>query len=104
MLRQAPLASQGLTRPPPALARTLRRTLSPRGAALGLPATPTTGDRAMRTLTLTAVLALVATGAFAQEVVRMGTEGGYPPYNFINDQGEPDGFEIELGNALCERA
>ncbi len=58
----------------------------------------------MRTLTLTAVLALVATGAFAQEVVRMGTEGGYPPYNFINDQGEPDGFEIELGNALCERA
>ena len=58
----------------------------------------------MRTLTLTAALALVATGAFAQDVVRMGTEGGYPPYNFINDQGEPDGLEIELGNALCERA
>jgi len=58
----------------------------------------------MRTLTLSAALALAATGALAQDVVRMGTEGGYPPYNFLNDQGELDGFEIELGNALCERA
>ncbi len=58
----------------------------------------------MRTLTLTAVLALAATGALAQDVIRMGTEGAYPPYNFINDQGEVDGFEIELGNELCNRA
>ena len=31
----------------------------------------------------------------------MGTEGAYPPYNFINDNGKPDGFEIELGDKLC---
>ena len=34
----------------------------------------------------------------------MGTEGAYPPYNFINDAGEVDGFERELGDELCSRA
>jgi polar amino acid transport system substrate-binding protein len=48
--------------------------------------------------------ALAATGALAQDVVRIGTEGAYPPYNFINDAGEIDGFEHDLGNAICERA
>ena len=38
------------------------------------------------------------------EAVRMGTEGAYPPYNFINDAGEVDGFERELGDELCQRA
>ena len=28
----------------------------------------------------------------------------YPPYNFINDAGEVDGFERELGDELCTRA
>ena len=40
----------------------------------------------------------------APEAVRMGTEGAYPPYNFINDDGEVDGFERELGDELCRRA
>jgi polar amino acid transport system substrate-binding protein len=38
------------------------------------------------------------------DTVRMGTEGAYPPYNFINDAGEVDGFERELGDELCVRA
>ena len=54
----------------------------------------------------TAALALSATFAMAEShsVVRMGTEGAYPPYNFINDAGEVDGFERELGDELCKRA
>ena len=55
----------------------------------------------------TAALALTAGLAFADghaKTVRMGTEGAYAPYNFINDDGELDGFEIELGNELCARA
>ena len=39
-----------------------------------------------------------------QDVVKMGTEGAYPPYNVINDDGEVDGFERELGDELCGRA
>ena len=54
-------------------------------------------------ITATGVAALVASVSFAQDV-RMGTEGAYPPYNFINDSGEVDGFERELGDELCSRA
>ena len=51
-----------------------------------------------------AALALTTSAAFAQDVVRMGTEGAYAPYNFINDAGEVDGFEREVGDELCARA
>ncbi|MBV7408850.1 MULTISPECIES: transporter substrate-binding domain-containing protein [Roseobacteraceae] len=54
----------------------------------------------------TVAVAVTATFALADghSVVRMGTEGAYPPYNFINDAGEVDGFERELGDELCARA
>jgi len=58
----------------------------------------------MKHLILSTAIALVAGGAYAQDTVRMGTEGAYPPYNFINDNGEIDGFERELGDELCRRA
>ena len=59
----------------------------------------------MKHLILSAsLLALCAGAASAQDVVRMGTEGAYPPYNFINDQGEIAGFERDLGDELCVRA
>ncbi|WP_293576749.1 transporter substrate-binding domain-containing protein [Phaeobacter sp.] len=51
----------------------------------------------------TAALALTAGFAMA-DTVRLGTEGAYPPYNFLNDAGEVDGFERELGDELCKRA
>ena len=56
-----------------------------------------------RTLIGAAAMAAIASAAAAQ-TVRMGTEGAYPPYNFINDAGEIDGFERELGDELCKRA
>ncbi len=56
------------------------------------------------TLTLAAAMAFMASGAMAQDVVRIGTEGAYPPWNFINDDNEIVGFEIDLGNEICERA
>lgn len=52
---------------------------------------------------LSALIAFGAGGAFAQDI-RLGTEGAYPPYNFLNDSGEVDGFERELGDELCARA
>ncbi|WP_298971798.1 transporter substrate-binding domain-containing protein [uncultured Roseobacter sp.] len=50
-----------------------------------------------------ALAALMATPTLA-DTIRMGTEGAYPPFNFIDDNGELSGFEIELGNQLCEIA
>jgi len=62
----------------------------------------------MKNLILTTTaLTLVAGFAFADghaKTVRLGTEGAYPPYNFLNDDGEVDGFERELGDELCVRA
>lgn len=55
-------------------------------------------------ITLAAAIAFMASGAMAQDVVRIGTEGAYPPWNFINDNNEVVGFEIDLGNEICRRA
>lgn len=57
----------------------------------------------MQKIFLAASLALLATGAHAADV-RIATEGAYAPYNFINDAGAPDGFEVELSAELCSRA
>lgn len=54
----------------------------------------------------TVALTMFAGAAFAEShsVVRLGTEGAYPPYNYIDDDGEVAGFERELGDELCKRA
>lgn len=52
----------------------------------------------------TAALAITASAAMAADVVRMGTEGAYPPWNYIDDNGDVAGFERELGDELCARA
>ena len=64
-------------------------------------------EKHMKNLILsTAILAVTAGMAMADghAVVRLGTEGAYPPYNFLNDAGEVDGFEREVGDELCARA
>jgi polar amino acid transport system substrate-binding protein len=60
----------------------------------------------MKSLIFAAAMAVFAAGsAIAQEkTIRIGTEGAYEPYNFINDKGEIDGFERELGDKLCQIA
>jgi polar amino acid transport system substrate-binding protein len=58
----------------------------------------------MKKLFLATALMGLSGAAFAQDVVRLGTEGAYPPFNFINDAGEVAGFERELGDEMCKRA
>ncbi len=58
----------------------------------------------MKKLLLATALLALGTGLAAAQTVRLGTEGAYPPYNFINDAGEVDGFERKLGDELCKRA
>ena len=58
----------------------------------------------MKKIILSALLATFMVGLTYAETVRMGTEGAYPPYNFINDNGEVDGFERDVGDLLCARA
>lgn len=58
----------------------------------------------MKKLILAAVALALSAGLAQAQTVRIGTEGAYPPFNFINDRGEVDGYERELGDELCRRA
>ncbi|MFD2264682.1 transporter substrate-binding domain-containing protein [Lacibacterium aquatile] len=57
----------------------------------------------MKKLILAAAAAVMLSsgGAMAQGVVKLGTEGAYPPFNFYNEKKELVGFDIEIGDALC---
>ena len=49
-----------------------------------------------------AALALTTSTATSQELVRIGTEGAYPPFNYITADGKLTGFDVEIAEALCD--
>jgi arginine/ornithine transport system substrate-binding protein len=51
-----------------------------------------------------AMLGMAANTADAGMKVRMGTEGAYPPFNFTDDKGQLQGFDVDVGNAICAAA
>ncbi len=46
-------------------------------------------------------LAAMVVSAQAGEKIRIGTEGAYPPFNYVDNAGNVQGFEVDLGNAMC---
>ena len=61
----------------------------------------------MKKLMLSTALVLTAGMALAEShsmTVRLGTEGAYPPFNFIDDNGEVAGYERVVGDEICKRA
>ncbi|MFG1172526.1 transporter substrate-binding domain-containing protein [Erwiniaceae bacterium CAU 1747] len=45
---------------------------------------------------------LSSVSALAQQTLRYGVESQYPPFESRNASGELEGFDIELGNAICQ--
>ena len=63
----------------------------------------------MKMLKATLLVALVATltnvaHAHDKKTLKIATEGAFPPWNAIDTSGNPIGFDIDVGYALCERA
>lgn len=50
-----------------------------------------------------AALALSLASAAHAEKLRLGTEGAYPPFNFMQADGTVAGFDIDIGLELCKR-
>lgn len=55
-------------------------------------------------VTLTVAFSLLAFAAHAGDAsLRMGVEGAYPPFNYMNAAGKVEGFDVDIGEALCTR-
>ena len=59
----------------------------------------------MRKLILALALAgtALSSSAVAAEKLKIGTEGAYPPFNFVDSSGKIGGFDVEIGLGRGER-
>ncbi|MBW0159243.1 ABC transporter substrate-binding protein [Sedimentimonas flavescens] len=57
---------------------------------------------ATKLLACSLAFATLAGGVHA-ETLRLGTEGAYPPFNYVTPDGKVEGFDVEVGLELCKR-
>jgi lysine-arginine-ornithine-binding protein len=58
--------------------------------------------RIIKKVFLGAMMISACTALQAEQVVRIATEGAYPPYNFVNTDGSLGGFDVDIAMALCK--
>ncbi|MET0313990.1 MAG: lysine/arginine/ornithine ABC transporter substrate-binding protein [Hansschlegelia sp.] len=61
-----------------------------------------------KTVLRTGVLAAAMALAFAAQAkdwskIRIGTEGAYPPFNFIDSAQQLQGFDVDIAKAICDK-
>ena len=52
---------------------------------------------------LIAGVSMTSGAAMAKDKIRFATEGAWAPFNFIDSSGTPQGFDIDIANALCAK-
>jgi polar amino acid transport system substrate-binding protein len=58
----------------------------------------------VKSLILAAGIGLALSLAAHADPIKLATEGAYPPFNYVDDEGHVGGFDVEVGNELCRRA
>ena len=53
---------------------------------------------------LAGIMCLTVGAVQADEIkkVRIGTEGAYPPFNYVDSEGNLQGFDVDVAKALCD--
>jgi lysine-arginine-ornithine-binding protein len=57
--------------------------------------------RFIATILIAATALATAHGAFAEDKLRIATEGAYPPFNQLDPDGSLSGFDVDIAKALC---
>src|SRR5690606_4591417 len=53
-------------------------------------------------LAASAAMLMLGTAQAQEDVVKIGTEGAYPPFNNLTADGKLEGFDIDIAQALCD--
>ncbi len=56
-----------------------------------------------KSLAAVSLAALLATPVLAQNDIRIGVEGNYPPFSQVSPDGTLSGFDIDIANEICVR-
>lgn len=54
-------------------------------------------------VTASALALALFSSAYAEDSIKIATEGVYPPFNYV-EGGKLTGFDVDIANALCEKA